>query len=136
VRVYATVATRFTIAIPTHNRRQTVLLAVRSALAQTRQPEQIIVLCDGCDDGTADAVRALASPLTEAVELPKGPGFAYGHRNRSLELARGEVILWLADPRRALVASTGRADAPVGGVSDAGGRASRQRGLRAVNRRL
>ena len=97
MRVYATVATRFTIAIPTHNRRETVLLAARSALAQTRPPEQIIVLCDGCDDGTAEAVRSLGSPLTDAIELPKAPGYAYGHRNRSLELARGEVILWLAD---------------------------------------
>ena len=90
-------ATRFTIAIPTHNRRETVLLAVRSALAQTRPPEQIIVLCDGCDDGTAEAVRSLGSPLADAIELPKAPGYAYGHRNRSLELARGEVIVWLAD---------------------------------------
>ncbi len=89
--------TRFTIAIPTHNRRDTALLAVRSALAQTRQPEQVIVLCDGCDDGTAEAVRALESPLADAIELPKAPGYAYGHRNRSLELARGEVILWLGD---------------------------------------
>ena len=97
MRVYATVRTRFTIAIPTHNRRETVLLAARSALAQTRPPEQIIVLCDGCDDGTAEAVRSLGSPLTDAIELPKAPGYAYGHRNRSLELARGEVILWLAD---------------------------------------
>jgi glycosyltransferase involved in cell wall biosynthesis len=97
MRVYATVATRFTIAIPTHNRRETVLLAARSALAQTRPPEQIIVLCDGCDDGTGEAVRSLGSPLTDAIELPKAPGYAYGHRNRSLELARGEVILWLAD---------------------------------------
>ena len=97
MRVYETVATRFTIAIPTHNRRETVLLAVRSALAQTRQSEQVIVLCDGCDDGTAEAVRGLGSPLAEAVELPKGPGYAYGHRNRALELAEGEVILWLGD---------------------------------------
>ncbi len=97
MRVYATVATRFTIAIPTHNRRETVLLAVRSALAQTRPPAQIMVLCDGCEDGTAEAVRALGSPLAEAVDLPKGPGYAYGHRNRSLELARGDVILWLGD---------------------------------------
>ncbi len=89
--------TRFTIAIPTHNRRDTVLLAVRSALAQTRPPEQVIVLCDGCSDGTAEALRGLAAPLVEVAELPKAPGYGYEHRNHSLQHARGEAILWLGD---------------------------------------
>jgi glycosyltransferase involved in cell wall biosynthesis len=91
------VRTRFTIAIPTHDRRETALLATRSALAQTRPPEQVLVLCDGCSDGTPDALRALGSPLVNAIELPKAPGYAYAHRNRSLELALGDAIIWLAD---------------------------------------
>jgi GT2 family glycosyltransferase len=91
------VSTRFTIAIPTHDRRETVLLAVASALMQTRPAEQILVLCDGCTDGTADAVRCLRDARVEAIELPKSPGYAYAHRNRSLRLARGEVITWLGD---------------------------------------
>jgi glycosyltransferase involved in cell wall biosynthesis len=89
--------THFTIAIPTHDRRETTLLAARSALAQTRAPEQLLVLCDGCSDGTAEALRELGDPRVEALELPKGPGFGYEHRNRSLELARSEAILWLSD---------------------------------------
>lgn len=64
---------------------------------QTRSPEQIIVLCDGCSDGTAEAIRELDEERVEAVELPKLPGYAYDHRNRSLELARGEAIMWLGD---------------------------------------
>lgn len=91
------VGTRFTIAIPTHNRAETAVLAVRSTLAQTRAPTQVIVLCDGCEDGTAGAVRALGSPLVDVLELPKGPGYGYGHRNRALDNARGDVIIWLAD---------------------------------------
>lgn len=87
----------FTIAVPTHDRRETVVLAVRSALAQTRPPEQVIVLCDGCTDGTADALHALGDARLEVVELPKAAGYGYEHRNRSLELARGEAIVWLAD---------------------------------------
>lgn len=87
---------KFTVAVPTHNRRETAVLAVRSALAQTRPPEQVIVLCDGCTDGTAEAVRALDESV-EIVELAKQPGFAYGHRNEALKRARGEVITWLAD---------------------------------------
>lgn len=84
------------IAIPTHDRRETVVLAVTSALRQTRPAEEVIVLCDGCSDGTADAVRAL-DPRVVALELPKGPGYAYAHRNHALDLATGEIILWLGD---------------------------------------
>lgn len=87
----------FTIAVPTHDRRETVVLAVRSALAQTRAPEQVIVLCDGCTDGSAEALRALGDPRVEVLELEKAPGYGYEHRNRSLEQARGEAIVWLAD---------------------------------------
>lgn len=87
----------FTVCLPTHDRRETVVLAVRSALAQTRPPAQVIVLCDGCTDGTAQALRALDDPRVEVLELEKAPGYGYAHRNRSLELARGEAILWLGD---------------------------------------
>jgi hypothetical protein len=91
------VSARITVAIPTHDRRETVLLAVRSALAQTRPPERILVLCDGCTDSTAAAVRALGDARVEAVELAKGPGYAYAHRNVPLERADADVVLWLAD---------------------------------------
>jgi glycosyltransferase involved in cell wall biosynthesis len=87
----------FTIAIPTHDRRETALLAARSALAQTRAPAQLLLLCDGCTDGTAEAARALGDARIEALELEKAPGYGYEHRNRALELARGEAVLWLAD---------------------------------------
>lgn len=89
--------TTVTVAIPTHNRRETVVLAVLSALRQTLPPAQIIVTCDGCTDGTADALRALDDPRVTAIELEKGRGYSYGHRNVALEQATGELILWLAD---------------------------------------
>lgn len=89
--------TTFTLAIPTHDRRETVVLAVQSVLRQTRVPEQIIVTCDGCTDGTADALRALGDDRIAVIELDKGAGYAYGHRNVALEQATGDVITWLAD---------------------------------------
>lgn len=89
--------TTFGVAIPTHNRCETVLLATLSALRQTRPPEQVIVLCDGCTDTTVSVIRALDDPKVSAVELPKAPGYAYGHRNRALELTDANVVLWLAD---------------------------------------
>jgi glycosyltransferase involved in cell wall biosynthesis len=91
------VSTRFTVAIPTHNRRETLLLALRGVLAQTRPPEQVLVLCDGCTDGSADAVRGLGDARVDAIELPKLSGYAYAHRNVSLAMACGEAIMWLGD---------------------------------------
>lgn len=87
----------FTVGIPTHNRRETAAMAVRSVLAQTRPAKSVVVLCDGCDDGTAEAVRALGAGEVVALELEKGPGYGYAHRNRVLDPARAEVITWLAD---------------------------------------
>ncbi len=89
--------TTFAVAIPTHDRRDTVVLAVLSALRQTRSPEQVIVLCDGCTDGTTAAIRELNDPRAIVVELPKAAGYAYGHRNRALELTSADALLWLAD---------------------------------------
>jgi glycosyltransferase involved in cell wall biosynthesis len=87
----------FTVAIPTHNRRETVLLAAGSCLRQTRPPVQVIVLADGCTDGTAEALRGLGDDRIEVLELDKAPGYAYAHRNIALERARGGVIAYLGD---------------------------------------
>src|SRR6266542_4746043 len=87
----------FTVVVPTHNRRETALLAVDSALAQTRPPVQVIVVADGCTDGTVAAVRELGDSRIDVLDLPKGPDYGYDHRNRALECARGDVVAWLGD---------------------------------------
>jgi GT2 family glycosyltransferase len=107
----------FTIAIPTHNRRETVLMAVRSVLAQRRPAASVLVLCDGCSDGTAAAVRGLGAPTVEAVELEKGPGYAYAHRNVALERAETEAVAWVADDDLLLPDHLER----IGALWDAGG---------------
>jgi glycosyltransferase involved in cell wall biosynthesis len=86
----------FTVGIPTHNRRETVLLAVQSALGQTRPPARVCVIADGCTDGTQEAARDLDERV-EVVDLPKAPGYGYAHRNVVLERARGQAVAWLGD---------------------------------------
>ena len=87
----------FTVAIPTHNRRETVLMAVESALMQSRPPVEVLVVADGCTDGTQEAVAALADERPRVLDLPKRPGYGYANRNRALEEARGDVVAWLGD---------------------------------------
>ena len=90
-------AVEFTVGIPTHNRRETVLLAVASALEQTRSPTRICVVADGCSDGTVEAVRALGDERLEVLDRVKGPGYGYAHRNEVLERAGNGVVAWLGD---------------------------------------
>jgi hypothetical protein len=91
------VSVEFTVGIPTHNRRETVLLALASALEQTRPPTRIYVVADGCTDGTQEAVRALGDPHVEVLDRPKAFGCGYAHRNEVLERASEGVVAWLAD---------------------------------------
>jgi glycosyltransferase involved in cell wall biosynthesis len=86
-----------TVVIPTHNRRETVLLALASALAQTREPEQVLVVADGCTDGSVEAINALGDPRVAVLDLPKGPGRGYESRNQALQRAAGGVVAWLCD---------------------------------------
>jgi hypothetical protein len=89
--------TAFTIAIPTHNRRETLLLALSTALEQTRPAAQVLVLCDGCTDGSAEAARGIGDPRVEVLELPKLGGYGYAHRDLAIERACGEAVMWLGD---------------------------------------
>ena len=91
------VSVEFTVGIPTHNRRETVLMALASSLEQTRPPTRVLVVADGCTDGTQEAVRALGDDRVEVLDRPKGFGAGYEHRNEVLELADGGIVAWLAD---------------------------------------
>jgi glycosyltransferase involved in cell wall biosynthesis len=86
------------VAIPTHNRREHVLLSVASVLNQTRPPAHVLVICDGCTDGTQEAARAI-DPRVEALEGPKRPGYGYVNRNLAHARARehGALLAWCGD---------------------------------------
>jgi glycosyltransferase involved in cell wall biosynthesis len=88
---------RIAVAISTHNRRETALLALQSALAQTHPPEQVFMVCDGCDDGTQEAASALGDPRVVVLDKPKAPGAGWLNRNDVLEQANAEVVAWLSD---------------------------------------
>ena len=90
---------KITVVIPTYNRAHLLIRTVESALAQTRSPDEIIVVDDGSTDDTAAVLRAFidAKPphspeIRHFVQQRKGPSAA---RNRGIAEARGEWIAFL-----------------------------------------
>jgi glycosyltransferase involved in cell wall biosynthesis len=78
--------------IPTHNRRDAVLLALHSVVAQTRPVDEICVIDDGSTDGSAAAIHA-AFPHITVIEQPnRGVSAA---RNRGIAATSGEWVAFL-----------------------------------------
>ena len=86
--------------VPTHNRLE--LLRKKLELLEAQQGEfEVIVVADGCTDGTAQFLRQYQPPFgfqrletAEAYGRGKGPAFA---RNRGAEAAKGEILLFSDD---------------------------------------
>src|SRR5207253_4379052 len=74
--------------IPTYNRADYVVEAIRSAQAQTYRRTQIIVVDDGSCDDTARRVSEVGG-VEYHYQINRGQGAA---RNNGLRLARGEYV--------------------------------------------
>lgn len=81
------------VVIPLYNKQREIASAVRSALAQSYPPVEIIVVDDGSTDGGADAVRAIASPLVRLISQPNAGVSAA--RNHGIGESTGEYIALL-----------------------------------------
>jgi glycosyltransferase involved in cell wall biosynthesis len=82
--------------IPSLNRPQLVSQAVKSALAQTMELIEVIVVIDGPDQDTVDALKLIADPRLIVMELPINIGPA-GARNTGIKAATGTWIAFLDD---------------------------------------
>jgi glycosyltransferase involved in cell wall biosynthesis len=121
---------RVSVIIPAYNAANLVGRAIESALGQTVQPLEILVIDDGSQDNTAEVVAAYPPPVRLLRKSNGGPASA---RNMGARAARGEWLAMLdaddwwapaklerqlavdTDPNIGLIhgpASTTRADAP------------------------
>jgi glycosyltransferase involved in cell wall biosynthesis len=84
---------RVSIVIPTYNRADYIGEAIKSALAQTVQAMEIVVVDDGSTDNTAEIVANFNSNKIRYIK--KEHTCAPDTRNRGINEAKGEFIIWL-----------------------------------------
>jgi len=89
-----------TIAIPTYNRAERYLpVALRSAIGQTYESTEILVVDNASTDDTADVVRAHEHPGLRYVRQAKNVG-PFRNFQRGLTEARGDYLVLLCDDDR------------------------------------
>jgi rhamnopyranosyl-N-acetylglucosaminyl-diphospho-decaprenol beta-1,3/1,4-galactofuranosyltransferase len=86
-----------TAVVVTYNRRDLLLESLAAVLAQDRVPEQVIVVDNASEDGTAAAVRD-KFPAVQLTELKRNSGGAGGFAaGLALALTGGADLIWLMD---------------------------------------
>jgi glycosyltransferase involved in cell wall biosynthesis len=83
---------RVSVVIPTFNRAAYIAAAVDSVLAQTRPPDEIIVVDDGSTDDTPERVAAYGDRVRYLPIVNQGPALA---RNVGMAACTGDYIAWL-----------------------------------------
>jgi hypothetical protein len=88
-----------TVLIPTHDHGPTLLRSVGSALRQTVEDLEVLVVGDGVPDITREVLDELraSDDRVRFFDNEKGPRHGELHRHAALQEARGEVVCYLAD---------------------------------------
>ena len=81
-----------TVIIPVHNGERYLAAAIRSVLAQTHPPAEILVVDDGSTDASASIARAFDPPVRVLTQANLGPAAA---RNLGVAHATGDLLAFL-----------------------------------------
>lgn len=82
--------------IPSRSRPHLVGKAVRSALGQTLQSNEVLVVIDGPDDATVQELAQIGDPRLRVITLPESMG-APEARNVGVRESRGRWVAFLDD---------------------------------------
>lgn len=82
------------VVIPAYNEAETISRAIDSALAQTVDEIEVIVVDDGSDDRTSAVVDRYDAESIRLVRHPENEGVSSA-RNTGIEYARGEYVAFL-----------------------------------------
>lgn len=85
---------RVSVIIAAYNARDFIEAAVTSALGQTEENLEVIVVDDCSSDGTPDLIRGIADPRLRLYVLDRNGGPSRA-RNRAIREARGDWITFL-----------------------------------------
>ena len=87
-----------TILIPTHSHAALLPFAVRSALAQEGVAIELVVVGDGVEDDTREALAPfLADPRVRFFDCPKGERHGERLRHEALQESRSPIVCYLSD---------------------------------------
>jgi GalNAc5-diNAcBac-PP-undecaprenol beta-1,3-glucosyltransferase len=88
-----------TVIVPTHDHGPLLELAVRSALRQTVQDVEVLIVGDGATEPTRAAARALVAkdPRVRFFDNPKAPRTGEIHRREAIAASSGPALLYLCD---------------------------------------
>jgi len=84
------------VCIPTHDRREMLLTALRSVLDQDHSDIEVVVSDNASVDGSADMVERLGDPRVKLLRQKRNIGSVANH-NACVEAASGAWILFLHD---------------------------------------
>jgi glycosyltransferase involved in cell wall biosynthesis len=84
------------VVIPTHRRPALLMRAITSVLNQTFAQLEIIVVIDGPEEATEEALRNIGDDRLRIIALPASVGGSDA-RNAGVQVARGEWIAFLDD---------------------------------------
>jgi len=83
---------KVSIVIPVHNGEDFVADAIESALSQTLEPLEVIVVDDGSTDGTANILKRYEDRIAIVSQENQGPSAA---RNKGIKMSRGEYVSFI-----------------------------------------